>query len=62
MPEIEEELTLDVAPGNILMQTQVNGDRITINGLHFTAGQAATLAWLLNNEVASLEITIKEKP
>lgn len=62
MPEIEDECVFEVAPGNILLQTQVNGDRVTITGCHFTKENAAALAWMLNNtEIQVLEIQIKEK-
>lgn len=62
MPEIEEECTFNIAPGNVKMQTQVNGDQLTISGLHFTKEDAASLAWLLNDsDVKLLKIKIKKK-
>jgi hypothetical protein len=61
MPEIEEECIFDVAPGNIILQTQTNGDRLTISGCQFTKEMAATLAWLVNNpSIDLLEVHIKE--
>jgi len=62
MPEIEEECIFEVSPGNVLLQTQVNGDQLTIRGLHLTKENAAALSWMLNDESINLfEIEIKKK-
>jgi len=46
----------------VYLQTNLNGDTITIAGVHLTADTAASLSWLLNQEPdITLKIEIKEK-
>lgn len=40
------------------MQTNLNGDTITIAGVHLSQDNAATLAWLMNQD-SNLKIEIK---
>jgi len=60
--EIDEVFNLEIGPGNVYLSTESNGDMITIRGCHLTKEQAATIAWILNNEdIKTLKIKIKEK-
>ena len=58
MPEIENELILVVPIDKTKFDTRTNGDKISIWGLHLTAGQAGTLAYLINSS-CELRIEIK---
>jgi hypothetical protein len=63
MPEIDEELELEVDPTTMTLTTHTNGDRIHIRNIDMTKGQVATLAWLINHAPEEiLEVHIKVKP
>jgi hypothetical protein len=59
MPEIDDKFEITVDAGGVNLQTNVNGDVITIRG-HLTQEQAAILSWLING-ASSLKIKIKEE-
>ncbi len=62
MPEIDEEVTFDIGPDQAELTTKTNGDLLLIRGIHLTAEQAATLAWLVNHGTETvLEITVSVK-
>ena len=45
-------------PAKTYLQTNANGDTITIAGVHLSQENAATLAWLMNQD-SDLRIEIK---
>ena len=49
----------DAESVKIFLQTNINGDTITIAGVHLDSDSAASLAWLLNEE-ESLHVEIKK--
>lgn len=58
MAVIDESCEFIVKADDIQFTTQTNGDTITIRNLDLSQGQAATLAWLVNNP-STLIIEIK---
>ena len=48
--EITGKLQIDVSTDNIHLQTNNNHDTLTVSGLSLTGDEAASLAWLMNNE------------
>lgn len=62
MPELNEEIKFDVETDQATFHTKTNGDALHINGLHLTKEQAASLAWLVNQDEGTIiEIEIKVK-
>jgi len=61
MAQIPEVVIIDIIADQLSFTTRTNGDIIKINGLNLTQNQAATLAWLLNQD-ATLEIRVRIKP
>ena len=62
MPEVDNECTFEVGVDQMEFHTKTNGDQLFIRGLHLTASQAASLAWLVNSgSDATLEVQIKIK-
>jgi len=62
MPEIEEECVFYTRADQVQFRTSTNGDHLVIKGFRLTQGQAATLAWLINeDDSAQLEFQIKVK-
>jgi hypothetical protein len=62
MPEIEEELSIDLNSETIRLATHANGDRIAIDNIQLTDEEVATLAWLVNQAqgtVLTLELKVK---
>jgi len=60
MPEINDETVFNVGPDQAEFTTRTNGDMLLIRGIHLTAEQAASLAWLVNHDTETvLEITVK---
>jgi hypothetical protein len=60
MAELEEEVTLDIAPKFSRFRTEQNGDEIIISHLDLTAEQAASVAWLVNrDEVLEMQLKVK---
>lgn len=60
--EIEEECTFYTKADRVKFTTQTNGDRIIIQNLKMTQGQAASLAWLVNADAnEELEFQVKVK-
>lgn len=46
---------------NVILETQVNGDRITIHKIHLDREAASSLAWILQDGGTQLKIKIKVK-
>ena len=62
MPEpLFNDMVFETAHDNIMFNTQTNGDKIVITGIHLGAESAAALAYLVNqSKVLSVEIKIKD--
>lgn len=60
MPKISDVCEFVVQPSQTYLQTNINGDTLTIAGVHFTQEQAASLGWLLNG-TEDLKIKVKQK-
>lgn len=62
MPDIDEEVVFETKTDQVEFKTKTNGDSLHIIGLHLTKEQAASLAWLVNqDEGVILEIEIRVK-
>ena len=62
MPEISENCEFETSAECIVLKTWTNGDEVKITGVHFSQGQVASLAWLINKAPQTvLSIEIKEK-
>ena len=62
MPEVEDECIFETTADQVQLLTKLNGDKITIKGLHLTQGEAASLAWLINaKDHIKLEFKVKIK-
>lgn len=59
MAEIEEECTFTTKADEVQLTTQLNGDILTIAGVSFDKGQAASLAWLINHVNKKLVFQVK---
>jgi hypothetical protein len=55
-----DKVNFDVTPEQLTFNTQVNGDKIVIIGIEFSADDAAAMAYLIN-QPKSLEVKIKIK-
>lgn len=62
MAQIPEISLFDATADKIKLTTQTNGDIIMMNGLNLDYDQAASLAWLVNQSTATLEVRIRVKP
>ena len=62
MATIPETVTIDITADKLKLTTQTNGDIIMLTGLNLTYDQAATLAWLINQPTATLEVKVRIKP
>ena len=47
-----------VSPNSLTFKTQVNGDTLTITGIALTAEQAASIAYMINNQ-SELKVEMK---
>ena len=62
MPEIEEELTVELSCGSVKAILNGGADRIILTNVVLDDGQAATLAWLSSQgEGTTLELQLKVK-
>lgn len=62
MPEIEDELVLDVCVGCVHVAMNSANDILKLVKLDLSTGQAATLAWLTNQPAdTQLTLTLKLK-
>jgi len=62
MAEIKEEVTFFTKADQVRFETRTNGDRLHIKGFHLDPSQAASLAWLVNQDNnAQLKFKIKVK-
>lgn len=62
MPEIENEVTLDIKANKFYFSTQCNGDKLVLSGLALTQGEASSLTWLINLPPETvLEVQIREQ-
>ena len=62
MAEIEEEIKFDIVCQSVTLTTKPTKDSISLSGIQLTKGQAASMAWLINNEPDTLlEVEIKVK-
>ena len=59
--EIPSTCEFDVGTDKITFVTQINGDKITIWGVHLGAAAAASLTYLINQTQNHLSVEIKEK-
>ena len=53
-----ENVEFNIVPEQLIFKTQVDGDRLTISHIEFTAEQAAAMAYLIN-QPAALKVEIK---
>lgn len=61
MPQIPETCEFDIEADHIELKTRFNGDHIEISRLSLNKEQAASLAWLVNNDNhLTIEVKIKE--
>jgi hypothetical protein len=58
MAEISEVCGFEVDTEKVFLQTNQNGDTITIAGIHLDANDAASLGWLLNGK-ETIKVKIK---
>ena len=59
MEQISGKCEFEVNTDKVFLQTNLNGDTITIAGVHLDANNAASLAWLLQAE-ENIKIEIKK--
>ena len=62
MATIPDTVTIDITADKLKLTTQTNGDVIILTGLNLTYDQAATLAWLINQPIETLEVKVRIKP
>ena len=63
MAELEEEVVFETQTDQVEFKTKTNGDSLHVIGLHLTAEQAASLAWLVNAGISrKLEFEVKLLP
>ena len=65
MAELEEEVVFETKADQVEFKTKTNGDSLHVVGLHLTAEQAASLAWLVNagqNRVLEFEVKLLPEP
>ena len=59
MEQISGKCEFEANADKVFLQTNLNGDTITIAGVHLDANNAASLAWLLQAE-ENIKIEIKK--
>jgi len=59
MEQISGKCEFEANTDKVFLQTNLNGDTITIAGVHLDANNAASLAWLLQAE-ENIKIEIKK--
>ncbi len=59
--EVEEECVFHTGPDQVRLETETNGDLITIRNLDLNQAQATSLAWLINDSSVELEFMVKVK-
>ncbi len=63
MPEIEEELSVELTSGSLKVIGTRESDKIIINSIDLTAAQAAVLSWLVNRPSETiLQLELRVKP